>query len=92
MAAIKAPARVNVGQVAEINPNIIILDHFYEEGYGAQLYTEIRTNPKIKHIPVLICSAHHDMEHLEKVGSANGFITKPFDLYSFMKLVDSLVI
>ncbi|BAU53356.1 response regulator [Mucilaginibacter gotjawali] len=89
---IKAPEQVNAGMITEINPDIIVLDHYYNDGYGTELYAEIRANEQIKHIPVLICSGHYDLDSLEKVSSANGFITKPFDTYSFLKLVDNLAL
>ena len=89
---IKSLKKISVAEVAKINPNIIVIDHLLGDGFGGDLCLEIKANPSTKHIPVILYSASHHVEDLARVSCADAYISKPFDLYDFMSVVDGLAL
>jgi CheY-like chemotaxis protein len=73
-------------------PNIIVLDHLLDEGYGSDLCLLIKEHETTKHIPVILYSASHQIEQLAKISCADAYIPKPFDLFYFMEMVDKLAL
>lgn len=74
-------------EVKKISPDLILLD-VRIVGFpksGAQICAEIKNEPQLQNIPVLLVSAEIDVPELARSCGANGYVTKPFD-------VDQLVI
>lgn len=69
-----------VETVSKILPDIVILDVMMPIQDGISILKEIKTNPKIKHIPVVILSAKGQEKDIIKgmeIG-ASDYISKPF--------------
>lgn len=69
-----------VDTVSKILPDIVILDVMMPIQDGISILKEIKTNPKIKHIPVVILSAKGQEKDIIKgmeIG-ASDYISKPF--------------
>jgi CheY-like chemotaxis protein len=63
------------------NPNLIILDLNMPQKNGKEVLNYIKTNEKLKQIPVLIYTTTNSPEEINKVYrlGANSFLTKPRD-------------
>ena len=69
-----------VDAVSKILPDIVILDVMMPIQDGISILKEIKANPKIKHIPVVILSAKGQEKDIIKgmeIG-ASDYISKPF--------------
>jgi CheY-like chemotaxis protein len=70
-------------------PDIILLDLNMPRRDGYWVLEEIRGNPKLSHIPVVIltCSKNEDDIHRAYEGKANFYIVKPTDLNQLFETV-----
>jgi two-component system, chemotaxis family, response regulator Rcp1 len=70
-------------------PDLILLDLNLPKKSGVEVLEEIKTDPKLKLIPVVILSTSAAPEDIVKSYSlhANCYITKPVDFVQFTKVV-----
>jgi DNA-binding response OmpR family regulator len=61
-------------------PDLFILDKNIPGPNGLDICRHIKSNNKYKHVPVLMMSAHPQLELLAKQVGADGIISKPFSL------------
>lgn len=73
-------------------PDLILLDLNLPRKDGRQVLAEIKGDPALKRIPVVILTTSQAEEDILKSYSlhANCFVTKPVDLDQFMKVVQSI--
>ena len=73
-------------------PDLILLDLNLPKKDGREVLAEIKADPDLKRIPVVILTISKDEEDVLKSYNlhANCFITKPIDLGQFMKVVKSI--
>ena len=73
-------------------PDLILLDLNLPKKDGREVLREIKTDDKLKHIPVVILTSSKAEEDIAKSYSlqANCYITKPVDLDEFTKVVKSI--
>jgi len=73
-------------------PGLILLDLNLPKKDGRQVLAEIKDDPELKRIPVVILTISKDEEDVLKTYNlhANCFITKPIDLSQFLKVVRSI--
>jgi len=73
-------------------PDLILLDLNLPKKNGAEVLEEIKTDAKLKHIPVVILTSSKAEEDIFKAYNlhANCFISKPVDLNQFLKVVKSI--
>lgn len=89
---VKSDRMISIAEIAEIKPNIIIIDCSLDGDSGGGLCADIKTNNLTKHIPLILFSASHDLEDIARRICANAFIHKPFDIYHLLRRVESLAI
>ena len=73
--------RAGLETAISVVPDLIISDIRMPELDGRELLAEIRSNPKLKHIPVILATASAESASIQQgfeLG-ANAYITKPFD-------------
>jgi chemotaxis family two-component system response regulator Rcp1 len=73
-------------------PDLILLDLNLPKKDGREVLNEIKENPELKSIPVVILTtsaADEDVMQSYK-SHANCYITKPVDLEGFLKVVQSI--
>jgi two-component system, chemotaxis family, response regulator Rcp1 len=73
-------------------PDMILLDLNLPRKNGLELLTEIKTNPKLKRIPVIVLStssAENDIASSYDL-HANAYLTKPVELDEFILTVQSI--
>jgi len=73
-------------------PDLILLDLNLPRKDGRQVLAEIKQDPDLKRIPVVVLTISKDEEDVLKTYNlhANCYITKPIDLGQFMKVVKSI--
>lgn len=73
-------------------PDVILLDLNLPRKDGRQVLAEIKEDPDLKRIPVVILTTSKDEEDVLKTYNlhANCYITKPLDLERFITVVKSI--
>lgn len=76
--------------VAEWNPDLILLDFIIPDLDGFEVTKKLKSNPKMKKIPVVAVTSISDPEKLEEVKNCGvtAVITKPIKPENFLKRVD----
>ena len=74
------------------SPDLIILDLNLPKIDGREVLAEIKVDPELKKIPVVVMTMSQSDEDILKVYNlhANCFVTKPIDLDQFIKVVKSI--
>jgi two-component system, chemotaxis family, response regulator Rcp1 len=74
------------------HPDLILLDLNLPKKDGRELLAEIKNDPGLKRIPVVILTTSRAEEDIIKTYNlhANCYITKPLDLEQFMKVIKSI--
>ena len=90
-AVIKANRLVSIKEFISITPNLAILDIMLPYGFGSDLCLEIKSNPKSKHIPVILYSANSNLKTLAKESLADAYLEKPFDLNNLLEIVKETI-
>ena len=73
-------------------PDLILLDLNLPKKDGREVLEEIKEDPELKRIPVVVLTTSQAEQDILKVYDlhANCYITKPVDLDQFMKVVKSI--
>ena len=73
-------------------PDLILLDLNMPRKDGREVLAEIKADPDLKRIPVVILTTSQAEEDILKTYNlhANCFITKPIDLHQFIKVVQAI--
>ncbi|GEM_PF-130053 len=76
-----------------ITPDIILLDLNVPKKSGHEVLSEVKSNPLLKQVPVVILSTSNDKADIEKSYAlqANTFITKPVNQKDFQDTIALLV-
>jgi CheY-like chemotaxis protein len=74
------------------HPDLILLDLNLPKKDGREVLAEIKNDPDLKRIPVVILTISKAEEDILRTYNlhANCYITKPLDLNQFMKVVKSI--
>lgn len=74
-------------------PDLILLDFSLPGISGREVLSQIKTNPGLGHIPVVVLSAADSDEDVAEASSlhANCFITKPTNLQDSMQTLHSVI-
>ena len=81
------------GEYADaLYPDLILLDLNLPKKDGREVLAEIKEDPALKHIPVVILTSSQEGEDIVKTYNlhANCYITKPIDLEQFIMVVKSI--
>ena len=75
-----------------VKPDLIILDLNLPKKDGREVLSEIKNDPELKKIPVVIMTTSQAEEDILKSYNlhANCYITKPIDLNQFIKVIKSI--
>lgn len=76
----------------QAHPDMILLDLNLPKKNGHEVLAEIKEDPELKMIPVVILTTSSDEEDVLKSYQlrSNCYITKPVDLDRFIKVVSSI--
>jgi CheY-like chemotaxis protein len=84
---IKSVTTLSVKEVADLNPNIIIIDYRLDDGFGDEFCSVLKTDDLTKHIPVVLYSASKNLEIMAQKSGATAFLEKPFDLVQLEQIL-----
>lgn len=81
------PAGLNAARTE--NPDLLVLDIGLPEMDGWQVLDELRKDPAMHKLPVLVLTAHAEEESRRRAdeGGADAFVTKPFQPNDFRQEV-----
>ncbi|MFW9876127.1 MAG: response regulator [Candidatus Thorarchaeota archaeon] len=82
------------GKFSDVNtPNLILLDLNLPKKNGFEVLEEIKQDPDLKRIPVVILTVSGAKEDLRKAYNlhANCYVIKPLEMKEFYKVVESIV-
>jgi len=60
--------------------DLVLLDIKLTGEGGRSMCRYIKSNSKLKHIPVIFVSGNHEIEHIKETCGADDFIKKPFEV------------
>jgi chemotaxis family two-component system response regulator Rcp1 len=74
------------------HPDLILLDLNLPRKNGREVLSEIKSDPELKRIPVLVMTTSRADQDIHRAYSlnANCYITKPMDLDEFLRIVRSI--
>lgn len=74
----------------QFSPDAILLDVFLGDINGVTVCNQLKSNPRTKHIPVVLFSAHATAETILNACPADGFVGKPFNIHRLIEIIESL--
>ena len=77
----------SIEKIAEQKPSVILLDNKLGGVYSTDFCLSLKSNQLTKYIPVILVSASDSLEQITKQCNADAFLSKPFDLKDFIKIV-----
>jgi DNA-binding response OmpR family regulator len=83
-------AKKSVEGIKKFKPDLIILDLLLSGVDGRDVVQDIRKNKEIKHIPIILTSAHPTAQEVAKNIGVEGFVAKPFDINDLFKKIKTL--
>jgi DNA-binding response OmpR family regulator len=75
--------------IAEVEPDLILLDEWLPEKKGSEFCLELKSKKHTAHIPVILISAVCGLETIARNCHADGFINKPFDIEQLKQMVSA---
>ncbi|MBU2877957.1 response regulator [Aliiglaciecola lipolytica] len=84
---------ISVLNSAEVLPNLILLDLNMPRKSGREALAEIKQDPRLKHIPVIIFTTSDseiDIKECYFLGS-NAYLTKPNNYFALVALMKDLI-
>jgi len=71
-------------------PDIIIMDVLLSNEDGRVVAQELKSDPKTKHIPIVMISAHPGADKTTMRTGADAFLAKPFDASILLDIIQRL--
>ncbi len=68
-------------------PDLIILDILLSGQDGRDICTQLKNNPNMKRIPIIMVSAHPNAEKSVQNCGADEFLNKPFEIDDLLKKI-----
>ena len=78
-----------INDVSRIQPDLILMDLWIPEIGGEAAVALAKGNEATQHIPILLFSANDDIKEIYKKVNADGYISKPFDVKSFIDIIQN---
>jgi DNA-binding response OmpR family regulator len=70
------------------HPSLLIIDDDLPDGRGGDLARELRQDPRMTDVPLVVCTAAQPMRQAE-IGSWAPVVSKPFDLDQIETILDA---
>lgn len=78
-------------RVLTLKPDLLLLDVLISGTDGRDICKQIRQNPQIDSVPIIMISAHPNMREGTLQAGATEFIAKPFDIDYLLEKIDTLL-
>jgi two-component system response regulator VicR len=91
---ILSPTGDESNRLAQINPNVILLDVRLKNSdqNGTDICIKIKSQKETCHVPVILLSAEDNLAIITKECGADAFVIKPFDIAYLAEKVQLLLI
>lgn len=73
------------------SPDLFILDVMLPDGNGLEVCKMLKSSPKTSAIPVIMMSAHADLQQMNSSCRAEEFVKKPFDIFAILEKIVQLL-
>jgi len=84
---ISKTSTIPLTELASINPDLILLDHWLDGHYGADFCKTLKADEHFAGIPVIIISFVATLKSVAQESGADDCISKPFDVEELQKTV-----
>lgn len=74
--------------IKNVKPDLFLLDVMLPDGNGMDVCQKLKTSQITHTIPVFMMSAHAQLSEMKKACPAEGFVTKPFDVFELINKID----
>lgn len=74
--------------LARRRPTLLVIDDDLPDGRGGDLARELRHDPRLRDVPLVVCTAAHPVRQAE-IGSWAPVISKPFDIHEFERHLEA---
>ncbi|MBB5635436.1 two-component system cell cycle response regulator DivK [Pedobacter cryoconitis] len=76
-----------IDQVMAYIPDIIFMDNWLPDVGGIDATRALKSDEKLKNIPVIYFSANNDVMSLAEQAGADGYLSKPFDIQELENII-----
>lgn len=88
---INSQSLLPISEIKKLAADIILMDHYANLQTPANLCFQIKSDPLLSHVPVILFSAHLNIANIAKNSLADAYLAKPFDIDDLTNLVNSLL-
>lgn len=74
-------------QMVEPFPDLVFLDIWVSGTHGRDICQHLKGQDATRHIPIILLSAHREIQRIANDAGADGFLTKPFQMEEVLSLV-----
>ena len=75
-----------------IIPDLYLFDVNLPDGSGIDLCNQIQNDSHNQNVPVIIMSAHANLQHLKNLCEPDELISKPFDIDNLLLRINSIIV
>lgn len=73
-------------------PDLILLDILLSGEDGREICQQLKSSARMKHIPVVLLSAHVKVHNAAERCGANAFLAKPFRMEELLEVVKKYIV
>jgi DNA-binding response OmpR family regulator len=73
--------------IFKYQPDLILLDNRLPDVSGKDACLKLKEDAETRHIPVVLVSAHQNLQQMAGESMADGYVSKPFDLEELLATV-----
>ena len=77
--------------ITRLNPDLLLVDLWMPVLSGDQVVKNIRANPLIMSLPVIVFSASKEGQSIAMASGADDYIAKPFNISSLVEKINAAV-
>ena len=75
----------------DFKPDVILIDLWFPEMGGEAATLKLKNDPDTQHLPVILFSAHNELESICRKINADGFIKKPFTIPTLLNSINDAI-
>jgi len=83
---------IPVETIRELNPDVVVLDNNLGKKTGGDLCLEVKNEPDLRHIPVVLLSVNEKLPQIAKNSCADAFLEKPFDIGALLNTIRRVMV
>jgi len=70
-------------------PDLFLIDVILPDGHGINLCEDLKLNRSTRHLPVILLTAHSEIQKMKIRSRADDFIAKPFQMEDLIKRISN---